>query len=248
MLFLYKGDTMMVKNEISQDIDNLIELQQVYKDVFRLEKRKKQLTLDPEEIEKILSGIEEEIDTLKEDIEAIDAEVKSNNVDIDTLKDDISKIREKQKIVQSPKEFAYLDKQEKQKKEEISEIQAANKNILKEKEELNKELEEKKQEYEFKENEIKEQQENAQEEISEIDKKLETMSGLQKKLASIISLPVLRDFERIAKGMDGIGIVPIENNFCSGCNISLPPRIVSRVRRKNEIIHCMNCARILYWQ
>jgi predicted nucleic acid-binding Zn-ribbon protein len=135
---------MMVTNDIAQDIERLIQLQQVYKEVFQLEKIKRELPLNPEQVKEGLADLEDEVQGIAQELDTVESEMKRNNVDIDTLKDRIAKIREQQKIVQSPKEFAYLDTQEKLLKDEIVELEKENKERGKEITELQTKLDEKK--------------------------------------------------------------------------------------------------------
>jgi predicted nucleic acid-binding Zn-ribbon protein len=41
-------------------------------------------------------------------------------------------------------------------------------------------------------------------------------------------------------------IAKVENNQCSGCNMSLPTTVVKRVSSGLELVECENCGRILY--
>jgi hypothetical protein len=238
----------MVTNDIAQDIERLIQLQQVYKEVFQLEKIKRELPLNPEQVKEGLADLEDEVQGIAQELDTVESEMKRNNVDIDTLKDRIAKIREQQKIVQSPKEFAYLDTQEKLLKDEIVELEKENKERGKEITELQTKLDEKKKDVESQTKETDSTIETARIQAKEIEGVLEEKQILKGKLSKSISVPILRDFERIANGKDGVGMVPVEGTFCTGCNISLPPRIVSKVRRRQEIVYCQNCARILYWK
>ncbi len=53
-------------------------------------------------------------------------------------------------------------------------------------------------------------------------------------------------FQRIEK-KDMLAIVPISNNVCSGCGLTLPVSLVYAVRAGEKLYQCTNCARILYY-
>lgn len=53
-------------------------------------------------------------------------------------------------------------------------------------------------------------------------------------------------FQRIEK-KDVLAIVPISNNVCSGCGLTLPVSLVYAVRAGEKLYQCTNCARILYF-
>lgn len=53
-------------------------------------------------------------------------------------------------------------------------------------------------------------------------------------------------FQKILK-KDILAIVPISNNVCSGCGLTLPVSLVYAVRAGEKLYQCTNCARILYY-
>ncbi len=46
---------------------------------------------------------------------------------------------------------------------------------------------------------------------------------------------------------DPLAIVPIANNVCSGCGLTLPVALVYAVRSGERLYQCTNCARILFY-
>ncbi|MCE5235884.1 MAG: C4-type zinc ribbon domain-containing protein [Clostridiaceae bacterium] len=48
------------------------------------------------------------------------------------------------------------------------------------------------------------------------------------------------------KSHHAVPIAKVENNQCSGCNMSLPTAVVKRVSSGLELVECENCGRILY--
>lgn len=53
-------------------------------------------------------------------------------------------------------------------------------------------------------------------------------------------------FQKIQK-KDLLAIVPISNNVCAGCGLTLPVSLVYAVRAAEKLHQCTNCARILYY-
>jgi len=232
---------------MNDTIKSLISLQKVYKELFELERRKKSLTEKSSNHDKTIPELEDELDELKDELNTVKSEIKSNQVDIDTLKGEVQQLFEKQKIIQSPKEWSFLETQVKNKKSEIAELEKENASNLKQNNELEKKIEEKVKDLEnITKNEEAEQSEN-QASLEKLELELQEKQKVKDEMAKGISLDALRNFERIANGKNGVGIVPIEGGTCSGCYISIPPQIFNKVRRNEEIIYCRNCARILYF-
>lgn len=57
---------------------------------------------------------------------------------------------------------------------------------------------------------------------------------------------VLRRYELIRKRRGGVGIVEVQGEICSGCNMSLPPNQVIAVQRAETFEQCPRCQRMLY--
>ena len=50
----------------------------------------------------------------------------------------------------------------------------------------------------------------------------------------------------LVKSHHAVPIAKVENNQCSGCNMSLPTAVVKRVSTGLSLVECENCGRILY--
>ena len=43
-----------------------------------------------------------------------------------------------------------------------------------------------------------------------------------------------------------IPVVPVVNEKCSGCNMSLPMAVIKKLTSQETVLECENCGRILY--
>jgi hypothetical protein len=50
-----------------------------------------------------------------------------------------------------------------------------------------------------------------------------------------------------AKKPDGVAVVEVERDACSGCQTRLPPQRINELLRSQEVIRCEGCGRILVW-
>lgn len=55
-------------------------------------------------------------------------------------------------------------------------------------------------------------------------------------------------YERLLKNKRDRVVVPIENRVCSGCHIVLTAQHENLVRKKDRLVFCEHCSRILYWE
>jgi predicted nucleic acid-binding Zn-ribbon protein len=45
-----------------------------------------------------------------------------------------------------------------------------------------------------------------------------------------------------------LALVPVRDGICSGCRLQLPPQLIAEVKRKEDLLACSYCHRILYWE
>lgn len=59
---------------------------------------------------------------------------------------------------------------------------------------------------------------------------------------------IIRSYNQLRSAGRKVAVVSINNGTCSGCNMNLPPQLVAEVKKKEEILKCSHCHRILFWQ
>lgn len=74
---------------------------------------------------------------------------------------------------------------------------------------------------------------------------LEKLKQAREELAGKID-PRHRGYYKRLSGRYGQAVVPVLNNFCTGCFANIPTSFTSAVN-ENRVLHCESCGRILYW-
>lgn len=109
---------------------------------------------------------------------------------------------------------------------------------------------------------IMEQEESRNAQKADVDEEREKVdkitAGLEADLAAVdaqihefsegIPESMLFKFERIIRNKDNVGIVPVHDNVCEGCHMTLPLQFVNEVREGNDIMFCPYCSRVLYYE
>ena len=75
---------------------------------------------------------------------------------------------------------------------------------------------------------------------------VEKLKEAEQDLRSQIESRWLSHFDRIRTKYSH-PVVPVRNNVCHGCFLTLPTSMPSRERINQEVMLCNNCARFLYW-
>jgi predicted nucleic acid-binding Zn-ribbon protein len=85
----------------------------------------------------------------------------------------------------------------------------------------------------------KKQEATERDEIALNDKRGKALRGIENKW--------LGSYERIRNAKNGLALVPVVRNSCSGCHKTLPPQRVLEIREMDRLYLCDVCGRMLVW-
>ena len=89
--------------------------------------------------------------------------------------------------------------------------------------------------------EIKRLQDERQKDLGE----RERQQARRKEVAALLSESVLGLYERIRANRSGVAVVEVRDGLCTACNVRLRPQVYNEVRRRDAVLTCENCSRIL---
>ncbi|WP_202711120.1 zinc ribbon domain-containing protein [Sporosalibacterium faouarense] len=96
--------------------------------------------------------------------------------------------------------------------------------------------------------ELKLAEERQAERIREIEEKISKYKKKSSKVVEQLDESTVNSYKELkeAKGKNK-AVVRVSDNRCTGCHMSVPLSLVSKLKKHEEIIHCDNCGRILYY-
>ncbi len=228
-------------------VENLIRLQEY-------DNRLNALKLQKGDLPMIIEGLEEELDEktrkssdLEENKKKLQNDRKIFEKEINASKSQLKKYEEQLYHVQNNKEYDAISLEIDTKKVEIESLENKILQTIEEEETLKTEgdslIEEIKQ--------LSDQLKEHRSELSEINKHTQEEEDRlmhdREKLAKALDDRQLRMYERIRVAKDGLAVVPIQRNSCSGCFSAIPPQRIIEVRKKGRLLNCEFCGRILVW-
>ena len=81
-----------------------------------------------------------------------------------------------------------------------------------------------------------------------VDKQeLKKLKEERKKFIGKLDPEIYNQYIGIMKGKRGLAVVEAKNEICTGCNLHIPPQMFVELKQNNEITHCPQCRRILYY-
>lgn len=232
--------------KMAELIQKLVELQEVLRDVYFLEKENRELPLPLKKRKRLFEPRQRELEE-KEEVFA------ENTARIATLEEEMAgnidaqnALEEKMKVIKTQKEYDALAT------EKDFLLKAAQDYSLEQ-----SALQEKVQNSEVDIATLKEANGTEEEAINaleaEINEKIAVNDGkiaeilkVKERMAAGIDPLVLRQFEKILNHKEGVGIVSVVEGSCNGCHMAVPPQLICELHSYNRIVNCLHCSRILY--
>lgn len=233
------------------NLDLLWQLQKHDDNIGEIKEKLEELQ-NQESIKKISNSIKKselKLTDLKFRLKEIEKEINRNN---STLKDLDFKLNEVEKElyngnINDLKQLGYLDKEREILKERIDEKEIEIISQMEEMENLKIELAEiEKDFWELKVEYVKviEEYEKL---IYQFKQEADKETYEKEKIVSQIDEKTLKKYIQLQR-IKGNAVVEVIDSKCGGCNVLLPTIIIDRLRFENEIVHCENCDRILYYK
>ncbi len=224
--------------------DLLINLREKEK-VF-IDKRQEYEEFKKERLE-LINLKEEEIKVLEKDIKNLKDNQKEREDRIISLRDKYQDEEKKALTTKSPKEALNLEKEMESLKGQIRRLEDEILDILLELEDKNNLYSEHKKELDKFKEEFYLRNEKYEKELKELRGEIESISLEIEKNKKEIPMDEILEFENLMRQKSNRAISRVINKeVCEGCKLSLPKVVLDRLKKKEEILYCPNCGRILW--
>jgi uncharacterized protein len=116
-------------------------------------------------------------------------------------------------------------------------------------EELKESMEREEKLIQLQEAELNDEQVRVKQETEEREEELKRLvNDEESAIVPGIDSEIVFKFERIISNKAGLGLVPVKNGVCTGCNMMLPAQYVNDVRIAKDVLFCPYCSRILFYE
>jgi hypothetical protein len=229
------------------DLENLLALQEVDKEILRLREEIADLPRRVAVIEQKLASTKARLEQAKAAIKADETARKKYEAAITDLQGKISKFRDQQLAVKTNEQYRAL----------LHEIEFAQKEIQGNEDKIlevmldadSKNLQVKTAEAELKMEtaEIEKEKAVALEKTAEDEALLKDLNARRDALRSGVPEELLTHYERVARARK-TGISEVRDSKCLACQVILRPQVFAEVRAGQKMVICESCSRILYYR
>jgi predicted nucleic acid-binding Zn-ribbon protein len=94
--------------------------------------------------------------------------------------------------------------------------------------------------------EIDVQQQELKARIESLEAGISSDAVLRNTTAKAIPASVMKRYDMLREKRQGLAVVEARNGSCLGCNMNLPPQVYNNLFKKDSLITCPHCQRILF--
>jgi hypothetical protein len=228
------------------EIENLLKLQDVDKEIKRLQDEIAELPKRVAAIEQKLAGTKAQLEKAQAAIKADEAARRKYDTTINDLRGKISKYRDQSLDVKTNEQYKAL----------LHEIQFAEKEIAATEDKIlelmlnadarDKEVKAAQADLKAEMAEIEREKEQARQRTAEDQKLLAEERAKRDQLRGGVDEDLLRQYERVSK-FRGSGIAEVRDQKCMGCQVMLRPQTYNEIRSGLHVVQCDSCQRVLYF-
>lgn len=229
-----------------EGIQQLLQLQQIDKEIVKLKQSLSEFPKRQEKIKESFLSKKNALDELEKNNEDFAKEKRKCESQIKIYEADKNKYKSQLDSVKTNKEYTAVNHELETISKKIEELETEWLLIMeredafnKEKTQRIKEFEKEKQKYENENARLKslEEEKRTQLAVYEAEREKETKN---------VSPQFLELYERLVKRYPATVVAKVENNSCGGCHTSLVEQTIFDIKKEDKIIICEACARILY--
>ena len=163
------------------------------------------------------------------------------------IKQKIDKLKDQLSLVTSNKQYDALTQEIEYLKQAMNDAELEDLELEEEKETLQNDLQEKEENLESLSEDLRIRRGRLENLIAESAEKKSELEKEREEKSIHIDPSVLGRYVRIRDARDGLAVLTIDRNSCSGCGFVVPPQTVSVIRKKTLLYNCDVCSRFLYF-
>ncbi len=222
-----------------QDCDNQIQTIMIKKTEAPLKIQKLEDELNS--VETKLQEDNNRFETLKKDRRDIEQEIQE-------LESKIEKSNVKLSQIKSNKEYTAALKEIEDLKNAISPAEDNVLQCLEEIEEVEKICLANKDHQEEMKRDVDEVKKDVEIELKSLKRKLKKLDNERIQFSRDLDQDLLKKYLFLKERKGGQAISPVIGGFCRACNMGLPPQQFNELQKKDALLNCPNCLRMIYWE
>ncbi|MCK5706353.1 MAG: hypothetical protein KAI43_01775 [Candidatus Aureabacteria bacterium] len=224
----------------------LLDVQEIDINLIRLQKEIKAIPAEIAEMKKTNADEKRAVEKVSEKIKSLIVKKGNLETEIETKKNHSDKLKGQLLLVKKNDEYKALSKEIAYDLKNITKMEDETLEIMESIEKEDEVLKSKKVILKNKDEEIKGKEIQSKKQLHDLNEQLEKLKMQKEVLKKEISPSLLKLYIRIFQNKKDFAVVEVvDNKVCGGCRMSLTANVRNEARKDN-IVQCDNCSRILY--
>lgn len=187
------------------------------------------------------------LDDAKQRVKQIESERKRLEIEVEGKKEQINRYANQQLQTRKNEEYRALANEIETCKQAITKIEDQELELMEQADQANKVVQKVSQEAQATKKLVDDQLAQLKSREENLKKEIDGIEAEREKLASEIDESDRYKYERLLKQRGATVVVGVEHGVCGGCHMKLQTHILVACQQDQEIVHCPNCSRILYY-
>jgi len=236
----------LATTDLKTQIIGLVSLQELDSEIYALNNEKEAKPLEIKAIETSFEAKKQNLAALEKKSLDLQKQRKDKELELASKEEAAKKLQAQLYSLKTNKEYQTMLQQIQDAKADSEVVEEKILMLFEESDKIKKEIEEENIKIKEEEKIFIEQKRNMEIRIKEIDQRLNVLQTQRKEVTPGLDAKVFLQYERILNSRDGLGIVSVKDNSCSGCNMNVPAQVINLIKMYEDIITCEVCNRILY--
>ncbi|MEW6067348.1 MAG: C4-type zinc ribbon domain-containing protein [Nitrospirota bacterium] len=233
---------------MNKQLELLIEIQQIDSKILD----KKCL------IDEIPSKISEAESPLKDSLGALDKikqrqssdekKKRDKEKEIDDINEKIKKLKARASEIKTNKEYQALLKEIESAEKERYAVEDEILTIMEEIENISREIKSEEIRFLSEKEKVDTVKKKLEMEKQNAEKEFLSLKEARLKIVDAIDKDVYEHYINLFESCKALAVIEAKREICMGCNMNIPPQLFVEIKKNDEIIHCPQCRRILYYK
>ena len=232
---------------VLQDLAALLELQKLDLDNLELRKTLQGIPENIEETRRNVAHIGEILEKERQRVADSDAWRRERERDVEIQNELLGKSKAKLQAARNEKENKAAQREIDTIRHTIQEREKEVLQVMEALEQYRVAIEDHSREFAELEVHLKAVEDEGRVKMAEVEQKIGETGAKRTELASHVSAPLLRQYERLHKRI-GVAVVEAADGKCTGCHMNLPPQQYNELMRGDKLFTCPACVRILVYK
>jgi uncharacterized protein len=233
---------------VNDQLERLIKLQEIDSKILAINRIIAEFPLKIAEAELPLKESMASIGNVKQKFETLDKRKRDKERALDDIDEKIKKLKARTVDIKTNKEYQALLKEIESIEKDRSATEEEILTIMIETDTVSKQSKSEEAKFIGEKEKVESLKKKLEGEKSEVEKDLIAVNEIRSKIVYAIEKEIHDEYIKLFEILNGLAVTEAKEEICQGCNMNIPPQLFVELKKNEEIMHCPQCRRILYFK